>query len=619
MKLEFIPLDKLSISRANMRFSRRPPDVSDILPTVRARGILVPLIVRPNGAPDRFEIVAGRRRFHAAQIVAEERRASGEAAGPEPAPCAVLEAGDDAAAVEASLIENIARLDPDEVAQWETFARLIREGRSEDEIGLTFGLPKQTVRRVLALGNLLPGIRELYRNEAIDRTTVRHLTLATKAQQKAWLALYDDPDAYTPVGHQLKAWLFGGQSIATRHALFDVEASGLAVVADLFGEDSWFADADAFWAKQMEAVEAMRAAFVEAGWPDAVIVPASEPFQPWEYERAGKRKGGRVYLDVRANGEVVIHEGLISRREAQRLARGEAGPEARRERPELTSALQTYVDLHRHAAVRAALARQPGVALRLLIAHAICGAPYWRVEPEPQAAKSEATRASVAASPAEAAFDERRRAVLDLLGIALDERTLTGGNSGPYGLCGLFRRLTELPDAAVMDVAAIVMGESLAAGSPAVEALGLCLDVRMEDWWQADDAFFEQVRDREVLERIVAEVAGDAVAAANVRESGKTLKKIVRDHLAGTNGRPRVAHWVPKWMAFPPSAYTARGGVGTVAAHAIAAAALERPERPQPDPSAPGGTAALPASAPEGEPAFGANAGQAADPLPLAA
>jgi ParB family transcriptional regulator, chromosome partitioning protein len=40
---------------------------------------------------------------------------------------------------------------------------------------------------------------------------------------------------------------------------------------------------------------------------------------------------------------------------------------------------------------------------------------------------------------------------------------------------------------------------------------------------------------------------------------------IVRDCLTGENGRAKVEGWVPKWMAFPPAAYTVRAGVPTVA------------------------------------------------------
>ncbi|MEO5865811.1 MAG: ParB N-terminal domain-containing protein [Sphingomonas sp.] len=143
MKLDFIALDKLVVSKTNMRYGRRAPDVTDIMPSVRKRGVIQPVIVRPNCAPDGYEIVAGARRFTAASIVADERRAAGETLEPQDCllPCAILDRGDDADAVEASLIENIARLDADEVTQWETFTRLVREGRSVADIAMTFGLP----------------------------------------------------------------------------------------------------------------------------------------------------------------------------------------------------------------------------------------------------------------------------------------------------------------------------------------------------------------------------------------------------------------------------------------------------------------------------------------------
>ena len=188
--------------------------------------------------------------------------------------------------------------------------------------------------------------------------------------------------------------------------------------------------------------------------------------------------------------------------------------------------------------------------------------------------------------------------MLAVLGFSAEEPTVTGGNGDDYGVVGIFQRLLDLPDTVVMEVIAIVMGETLASGSAAVEAVGMEIGVDMARCWQADDAFFELIRDREVLTRIVAEVAGETVASANAGEKTKTLKRIVRDHLDGTNGRERRENWVPRWMAFPPAAYTARGGVGTVAAHAKAQAAREIERRvpgdDEPDPSAPSAVMALP-------------------------
>ncbi len=87
MKLDFIPLGKLVVSATNMRHGKRPPDVSDILPSIRRRGVLQPVIVRPSASPATdgdggFEIIAGRRRFTAACIVAAECNVAGGEAAP---------------------------------------------------------------------------------------------------------------------------------------------------------------------------------------------------------------------------------------------------------------------------------------------------------------------------------------------------------------------------------------------------------------------------------------------------------------------------------------------------------------------------------------------------------
>lgn len=561
MQLTHIELGKLNVAAVNMRHGRKAPDVSDILPSVRARGILVPLLVRPNGNPETFEIVAGRRRYFAAKTIADER---GEIAT---LPCAVMEPGDDAAALEASLIENIARLDPDEVSQWETFTRLVKEGRSVAEISTTFGITERMVSQRLALGNLLPKIRDAYRNEKIDAETIRYLTLASKARQKEWLALFTDPEQHAPTGYHLKQWLFGGHSVSTRVALFPVEDYPGQIVSDLFGEDSYFADADLFWRKQNEAIAAKRNALTEAGWTDVVLLEPGEHFRSWEYEKTPRKKGGKVFITLSHQGEVAIHEGWLSRKEA-RCARSAEEAEAtaapsKPSRPEVTSAMQTYMDLHRHAAVRAVLLDHSGAALRLMVAHAITGSGLWSVKPEPQQARSETIAASLAASASEAAFAARRSEVLALLGFSGEEATISGGNGDDHGTAGIFMRLLALSDDDVLRVLTVVMGETLEAGSAVVEAVGVHLKLDMGAVWQPDDAFFDLIRDRQVVNAMVSEVAGKSSADANIAEKVRTQKDIIRACLTGANGRTKVDSWLPGWMQFPVRAYTDRGGLRT--------------------------------------------------------
>lgn len=565
MQLQHIAIDSLDVSAFNMRNTKRAPEISDILPSIRARGILQPLLVRPNGEPDRYEIVAGRRRYFAARAIAEER---GEI---EPLPCAIMEPGDDAGALEASLIENVARLDADEMSQYETFVRLTREGKSVADIAATFGITDLMVKRRLALGNLLPKIRDAYRREAIDAETVRHLTMASKAQQKDWLALFTDPEQFAPRGHQLKQWLFGGQSIATTAALFPVEDYPGQIVTDLFGEKGYFADADLFWQKQNEAIAAKRDALLAAGWCEVVVLEPGEHFLAWEHEKTPKKKGGKVFITVSQRGEVEVHEGYLSRKEARRAAKRASTTVGKEEvettapmaRPEVTKAMQNYLDLHRHAVVRAALIDHPGVALRLMVAHAVASSGHWQVKPEPQAARSDTIAASVASAPAQQVFAEARAEALKLLDRPNDQARIAEAGYDTYDTARTFARLLALPDDDVLRIAACVMAESLEAGSAVVEAVGNHLAVDASALWRPDDTFFDLIRDRASVNAMLAEVAGKTVADANVAEKVRTQKKIIRDCFDGTNGRTKVEGWLSGWMAFPVRPCTGNGTLTT--------------------------------------------------------
>src|SRR6202012_4541572 len=78
MHSQNIQLKDLHVSPLNMRAEKNQPSLkrmaeiaANILPTVRERGILQDLIVRPNNQG--FEILAGRRRYYAARVIENER------------------------------------------------------------------------------------------------------------------------------------------------------------------------------------------------------------------------------------------------------------------------------------------------------------------------------------------------------------------------------------------------------------------------------------------------------------------------------------------------------------------------------------------------------------------
>jgi ParB family chromosome partitioning protein len=550
MELAHIELAKLKISKCNMRYRDPPPDVSDILPSIRTKGVLQPLIVRPEDG--KFGVVAGRRRYYSLRSIKED---AGEVAPP---PCAIMAEGDDAEAIEASLLENTARRDPDPMREYETFVRLIKEGRTVDNIAATFGMTATQVKQRLALGNLITGIREAYRAEDIDEETVRHLTLASPSQQRKWLKLYNDPDQYAPRGFQLKQWLFGGQQIATRNALFKLSDYTGQTIEDLFGEDSYFADADLFWALQNRAIAAKRDALLKAGWADVEILEIGQRFAQYEHVKVPKKKGGKVFVAIAHDGEVVIHEGWLTPKEAKKLAKAEAreaghdtdagtkSPPAT-SRPAMTKALENYIDLHRHALVRLALIGNPAVAFRLAVAHMAAPSGNWSVKPDPQSARSDAIRQSVETSPAQAAFAAEQQSVYALLG-------WTDGDDEAFvyrETADVFEKLLSLSDGEVMRVAAFFVARSLGTGSDSVEAAGAQLKVDAREYWTPDDVFFDLIRDRATLNAMLAEIAGEAVARGNVAEKAKLQKQIIRDYLTGSNGRAKIENWLPGWLCFP--------------------------------------------------------------------
>ena len=394
MELMHIPLSELAIAKVNVRHGVKKADYKDLIPSIKERGILQPLLVRKNGRG--YEIIAGRRRFLAACSLEKEGLEV------EAVPCAIMAKGDDAAALEASLIENVAHLPMDEMDQFEAFQRLLKEGRSIEDIAHIFRVTELNVKRRLAIANLHPKIRNLYRAEEIDAETLRALTLATKQQQKDWLALWDDEDQHAPRGNSLKKWLLGGENIPTSVALFDLGQYQGEIITDLFGEEKFFANMKCFWTLQDAGIQTKRDDYLAQGWTRVEVLPRGTRFYEWEYQKAPKKKGGAVWIAVSERGEVEIYEGYVSRDEARKREKQERGetetPKAAK--PELTAPMQNYIELHRLAAIRLELLNHPQVALRLTLAHMIVGSSLWNVKPEPMKPTKPEIGASFAANPA---------------------------------------------------------------------------------------------------------------------------------------------------------------------------------------------------------------------------
>lgn len=555
MTLQHIELGDLKIAPLNVR-KIGGKDIADLVPSIRSLGLLQPLLVRPNCQG--FEVIAGQRRFHALSALAKEGIVDA-------VPCVIMEDGDDAKAIEASLAENIARLPMDEIDQYRAFKALIKQGGTVEDIAAQFGITERLVKQRLAIANIIPPILTAYRKDEIDPQTLRLLTLATKAQQKSWLALFKDEDEYAPEGYRLKCWLFGGAEITTDAALFDVDAYKGNIVSDLFGENRYFDDAEAFWAAQNTAIAALKEMYLAEGWAEVIILDIGEHFPSWDYVDTAKANGGKVYIAIANNGEVTPYEGQLSRKDVtarEKAAQSGENTESASTRPELTKAMQNYLDLHRHSAVRTELLNHGGIALRLIAAQAIAGSANFAAQTDPQKAERKDIAESLAGNNAQTRFAEERDAIAELLGLEKDG-AIEGSAGHADNLPLIFSRLMVLLDEDITRILTFIAAETLPCGASIIEALGIRMEVDIAEDWQPDDTFFDLLRDKEAINAVLKEIAGKTTADAHIASTAKVQKSIIRDCLTGER-KPAKKDWTPRYARFPMTAYTKRGGIRTI-------------------------------------------------------
>jgi ParB family chromosome partitioning protein len=136
--------------------------------TIRNQGVLQPILVRPApDAPDQFQIVAGERRWRAAQK-----------AGLRTIP-AVVKALDDRAVLEIGIVENVQRADLNAVEEALGYRALIdRYGHTQDDIAQAVGKSRSHVANTLRLLQLPPAVQAYLAEGALSAGHARALLTA---------------------------------------------------------------------------------------------------------------------------------------------------------------------------------------------------------------------------------------------------------------------------------------------------------------------------------------------------------------------------------------------------------------------------------------------------------
>ncbi|MDR5866534.1 ParB/RepB/Spo0J family partition protein [Halomonas koreensis] len=171
-RLERLPLGQLSRGRYQPRRDIQPEALEELADSIRAQGVMQPIVVRPTGE-QRYEIIAGERRWRAAQL-----------AELDVIPAVVREVSDEAA-LALALIENIQRENLNPIEEALALKRLLDEFElTQQQAADAVGRSRAQVANLLRLLALDPEVQTLLERGDLDMGHARALLALSGPKQR---------------------------------------------------------------------------------------------------------------------------------------------------------------------------------------------------------------------------------------------------------------------------------------------------------------------------------------------------------------------------------------------------------------------------------------------------
>ena len=171
--LKNLPIEYMQRGKYQPRRDMHPEALEELADSIKSQGVMQPIVVRPLGEPNRYEIVAGERRWRASQI-----------AGMETIPAVIRDLPDESAIVMA-LIENIQREDLNPVEEALALKRLQEEFElTQQEVAEAVGKSRTAVTNLLRLLNLTGDVRKMLEHGDLEMGHARCLLTLDDVKQK---------------------------------------------------------------------------------------------------------------------------------------------------------------------------------------------------------------------------------------------------------------------------------------------------------------------------------------------------------------------------------------------------------------------------------------------------
>src|SRR5512141_2585667 len=159
------PIENLKANPRNPRKNFTDTELDELATSIKERGVIQPVVVRViPGERDNFEIIAGERRWRAAQR-----------AGLHEVPIAVVEATDQQS-LEFAIIENVQRADLNPIEEARGYAQLMEDhAYSQDEVAQIVGKSRPHVANTRRLLKLAPPVQHFVRSGKLSAGHARLL------------------------------------------------------------------------------------------------------------------------------------------------------------------------------------------------------------------------------------------------------------------------------------------------------------------------------------------------------------------------------------------------------------------------------------------------------------
>jgi ParB family chromosome partitioning protein len=175
-ELRELPVEAIAPNPRQPRRQFDEEQLRALAESIRARGVLQPVLVRPD-SQGQYQLIAGERRWRAAQMADLERVP------------AIVRHDEDAASLELALIENMAREDLNPVEEARACAALVEElGLTREEIGLRVGRSRVAVSNLLRLLELPDEVLGLLEEGQLSEGHGRALLLSVDHSERRSLA-----------------------------------------------------------------------------------------------------------------------------------------------------------------------------------------------------------------------------------------------------------------------------------------------------------------------------------------------------------------------------------------------------------------------------------------------